>query len=189
MEDMLGFIIDTDGLPGDEAACAVASFGVGGSFWVECWRPDGSLAWSSWAKNMIPNAAINDNLNVIYGGSAATTAYYVMMIDNAGFAALSANDTMASHPGWTENTNTSLANRPTWTPAAAASQSISNTTQVSIPMNPGSPIMLRGFALASANGLGGTTGKLGATALLPTPQSCSSGDTLKLTYIINGTTT
>jgi len=173
--------------------------GVGGCFYVEIYarptlwerllRRDGKLKWKGRAKNILPNNAINDVLNVYFGASGQTTTFYCGLIDNAGYSALGATDTMSSHAGWVENQNISNASRPTWTPGAAASQSIANPSAMVLNMNPSSGCTIRGFFLCSNNTLGGTAGNLTATALLTTPQPCNNGDTIKATYVINGTTT
>ena len=63
------------------------------------------------------------------------------LVDNSGFTAFSPSDTVASsgHTSWNEvvagtGYTTTGTNRLTWTPAAAASQSISNSTTVNFPI-------------------------------------------------------
>lgn len=191
MDDLLGFCLDTAviGSALDEVAGSVATgLGIGGTIYVECYDQDGRLKWAFPCKNIVPDAVINDVLGVYYGAATPTTIWYLGMVDNAGFAAFAAADTMASHPGWTENTNCTQTTRPVWTPGAPAAKAIQNTTQVTLNLN--ATVSIRGFFLASANVLGGVTGKLAATALIPTgPQPGNSGDILKVTYVINGTTT
>ena len=171
-----------------ESEHCVSGLGVGGTFFVECYDKDGNLRWRDQAKNIIPNAILNDILNVYFNSGAQTSAFYIGIVDNAGFSAFAAADTMASHAGWTENINYSNGSRPVWTPGAASGQSISNPTPATFNMNPPSTITVKGFFLTSSNTLGGTSGNLDATAALQTPQQANNGDTLKVTYQILGTT-
>ena len=182
------FVLDTESILNPENIPA-SGLKIGGTFTAECYDRDGKLKWKARAKNIIPNAVLNDILNVYFDASSATTTFYMGMVDNSGFTAFAAGDTMSSHSGWTENTNTSLSTRPTWTPGSASAQSIANGTQVSFPMNPSGTCTIKGFFLTSNSTLGGTTGNLVATAAIGTgPQTCSNGDTLKVTYAVNATT-
>lgn len=165
-----------------------SGFSLGGTFYAECYDKDGNLRWKDTAKNILPTINLNDVLNVYFNASSQTTVWYMMMVDNAGFSAFSATDTAASHSGWSENTNTSLASRPAWTPGAASAGSMSNPSATQFNMNPSTTCTLKGFALISNNTLGGTSGMLSAEAALGTPQLCNNGDTLKVTYAINATT-
>jgi len=185
--DNLSFSVDAGLAPFSEEALA-SGFQLGGTFHVECYDKDGNLRWKDTAKNILPVINLNDILNVYYNASSATTTWYMGMVDNAGFSAFASTDTMASHSGWSENTNTSLASRPTWVPSAASAGSMSNPTATTFNMNPSPTCTIRGFFLASNNTLGGTSGMLSAEAALGTPQIANNGDTLKVTYAINATT-
>lgn len=187
MDPVMTFAVDA--MLGDEGFSGIAdSFGLGGYYEVECYDKDGNLRWKDIAKNILPTTNLNDVLNVYWGAGSQSTTWYLGMVDNAGFSAFASTDTAASHAGWTENTNTSLTARPVWTPGAAASASISNPTAVTIPMNPSTTCTIKGFFLSTSNTLGGTAGMLSAEAALGTPQLCNNGDTLKLTYTLNATT-
>jgi hypothetical protein len=184
--DEFNSVIDAAGQLCDEPICSTG-LGLGGTFFAECYGPDGVLKWRDHAKNIIPNTAIDNALNVLYAAGTPTTSRFMGMVDNAGFSAFAAADTMASHAGWTESTACSNATRPAWSPGAAASQSIANGTQVTFNIN--ATATIKGFFLTSSATLGGTSGNLDATAGLTTPQAVASGDTLKVTYAINGSTT
>lgn len=180
--------IDTHAvMPADELT--VSGLGIGGTFFAECFKADGTLRWKDKAKNIIPNVVLNDILNVYFAQSSNTSAFSIGLVDNNGFSAFAATDTMASHTGWSENQQISNGSRPTWSPGAAASQAISNPTAAVFNMTPTSGCTIKGFFLTSNNTLGGTSGNLVATAALTAPQACNNGDTLKCTYAINGTTT
>jgi hypothetical protein len=183
------FIVDVNPAAPLDDGLVVTGLGIGGTFFAECWKADGTLRWRERAKNIIPNAVLNDILNVYFAGGSATTTFYMGIVDNAGFTTFAPGDTMASHSGWAENTNYTGGVRPTCSFGAASGQSIQNGTQVTFNMNPGSPVTIRGFFLSSSSTLGGTAGNLVATAAISTgPQSVSNGDTVKSTYQIPATT-
>ena len=78
---------------------------VGGIWNVECVAPDGTVRWHDVAKNMCCTAALDNLLNVYFGGSTplAGTDYTVLslgLIDNTAFSSLQAGDTLGSHSGW-----------------------------------------------------------------------------------------
>ena len=185
-DDIFGFTLSTFDGPCYAEQTTVSGLGVGGVFTVERYDSEGNYIETWIAKNIIPNAVLNDILNVYFNAGSQSTAFYIGMVDNVGFSAFAATDTMASHSGWTENTATSNTSRPAWTPAAAASQSISNPAAWVIMMNASATI--KGFFMTTSNTLGGTSGNLDATASLPAPQPCNAGDVLKGTYAINATT-
>ncbi len=95
-----------------------AAFAVGGHFIVECYDKDGALKWEDVAENMVTSAGIADFLNEYFRATTQTTAWYIGLVDNSGFVAFNAADTMASHAGWSEVAagNYSNANRVTWSP-------------------------------------------------------------------------
>ncbi len=176
---------------GVSASCAVernrgleSSVKAGGVFTVECFGPDGSKRWSESVKNGVVNSALDDLLNVYLGNGSQTATWYIGLIDNASYSALSASDTMASHAGWIENTDYSQANRPAWTPGAASGQAVTNGTSVDFSMNATKTI--RGLFLTSNSTKSGTTGKLFATAAFSGGnQVVNNGDTLKVTYTVS----
>lgn len=186
MDGHLSFVIDTDMV--GRAAELESTFRLGFTYDVECYDAHGNLRWRDRAKNIIPTVGLNDILNCYYGAGSQSTTWYLGMVDNSGFTAFNATDTLSSHSGWTENTNTSNSSRGTWTPGAASAASISNGTAVTIPMNPSGTCTIKGFFLANNNTLGGTSGLLSSEAALGTPQLCNNGDTLKVTMTNNATT-
>ena len=189
MDSDLTFSYDASGLwlP-DETSLISQRFGIGGIFEAWCYDRHGNLRWHDVAKNIIPTAGLNDILNIYYGAGSQTATWYMGMVDNAGFSAFGATDTMGSQAGWAETVNTSLTSRPIWTPAAASAGSVSNGSAVTFNMNPSPTCTIRGFFICSNNTLGGTSGILSPEAALTSPQLCNNGDVLKVTYAVNATT-
>lgn len=159
---------------------------VGNLFNLECYGPDGALKWREDFPNAVTLAGLDDVLNVYLGGAAATSPWYLGLVDNAGFTTFGTGDTMSSHSGWSENTSYSGSVRPSWTPAASSGQAVSNTSTVNFSVTGSATI--RGLFLCSSSARGGTDGKLFSTAAFSGGnQPINSGDTLKATYTVSAT--
>jgi hypothetical protein len=157
---------------------------TGGVFTIECLAPDGTVRWAVDAKNGVTNEALNSILNVYLRAQTQISAWYLGLIDNSGFSTLASADTLASHAGWSESQAYAAATRPQWSPGAAASQAVTNSTTVDFAMN--ATATIRGLFVASANDKGGTTGVLFSTAAFTGGnQSVNNGDTLKVTYTVS----
>jgi hypothetical protein len=113
--------------------------------------------------------------------SSTITSWYVGLIDNASFSALSGSDTLASHSGWSESSAYS-GNRPAWTLGTAASQSISNSASVaSFSMNATKTI--NGAFICSASS--GTSGTLLCEGSFSSTLAVQNGYTLTVTYTLS----
>ncbi len=178
---MPGLFLDFSGLD-------LAKLGVGGTFHIECRDAEGNLRWADKAKNGVTNNALNDILNVYLRATAQTTAWYIGLVDNQSFSSFSPNDTISSHSGWIENSQYSNTSRPQWSPAAAASQGVTNTTTVNFNMTPTSGATIKGLFVNSDSTLNGTVGNLFSTAAFSGGnQTVNNGDTLKVTYTVSAT--
>lgn len=157
---------------------------IGGSFDIKCVRPDGKVRWRDKAKNGVTNTALNSVLDVYLGNQTQIASWYIGLVDNSGFSAFAAADTASSHSGWSETTAYTESTRPQWSPAAASSQSVTNTSTVDFSINATKTI--RGLFLISNSTKGGTSGTLFSTASFSGGnQSVNSGDTLKVTYTVS----
>lgn len=157
-----------------------AKVGLGGHFVVARENDDGSIASLAVAKNMVTNGALDDVLEVYLRNGTQKTTWYLGLVDNSGFSALAAGDTMSSHAGWTELTTYSQATRPAWGPDAASGQTMTNSTSVTFTAS--GTIAVNGCFLTSGNGKGGTSGTLFATGSFSAVQNLTSGQNLKVTY-------
>lgn len=156
---------------------------VGGRFTIQHIR-DGQVIGEYELKNGITDVGMNALLDIMFHGTSQITAWYLGLVDNAGFSAFAAGDTMASHGGWTESTAYSNANRPDWTEGAASSRSITNSSTVDFTIN--ATATIKGIFVTSNNTKGGTTGTLWSTAAFGANVSVANGDTLKVTYTVSG---
>lgn len=151
-------------------------------YWkVVCRRPDGSIAWTAHAKNLIPTQMLNSVLN----GVGYSLTFYTGLVDNAGFTAFAAGDTAASHGGWVENTDYDEANRPTLvrsTSTAAAWDNMGN--EAVFTMN--DTVSIKGLFMQSNATKLSTAGVLGGeVAFTEGTQAVSPGS--ELTVTVSGT--
>lgn len=148
-----------------------------GEFFMQTLLPDGRAVNRQKLKNGVCTAGINRMLDVMFGSGTQLTSWFLLIINNASFTSLAAADTLASHGGWLEWTSYG-GNRPTWTPGAAASGSITNPSLASATMNAAGTI--RGLGLCSVNS--GTAGILYSTAALPSGRAVADTEVLQLGY-------
>ena len=151
---------------------------------AECYDKNGKLKWTRKFKNGVTDVGIEYLLDAGFNGGTQVSTWYMLLVDNAGFSAFAAADTMASHSGWTEDQTYSQATRPEWTADAAATRAVTNSTTVDFSIN--GTTVIKGIAATSNNVKGGTTGTLWATAAFSSTASVTSGDTLKVTYTVSG---
>lgn len=142
--------------------------------------PDGSVAWTESVPNGACTAGLTDLLSQGFNAGTQRTTWYVGLIANAGFSALSAADTMASHAGWAEATTFNEATRVQWTPLTAAAGSIVNTAVCTFTMN--STAVIYGVFVTTGSAISGTAGILWATGAFSTPRTPSVAQLIQVTY-------
>ncbi len=143
----------------------------------------GKLIDVDYLKNGVVTVGKNALLDIMFRAQTQLTAWYCGLINNSGFSALAAADTMASHSGWAEWTSYDQADRVQWSPGAAAGGAITNSTAMTFDINASGT--LYGAFFASNNTKGGTSGTLWATGAFNTIKPVSSGDQVKLTYTVS----
>jgi hypothetical protein len=150
---------------------------LGGVFVAECYGADGALKWREEVHNLVVNQGRTDILEKYFRGSSYTATWYVGL---KGAGTIAAADTLASHSGWSE-VNPYSGNRPAWSPSAAASNSITNSSAVAFAITGTSTVA--GPFLASVNT--GTSGTLFSAVDFSASRAVVSGDTLNVTYTVN----
>lgn len=156
---------------------------VRGHFHFEHWR-DGVMLDEWDTPNTVTNVGRNSILDTAIGGVTQIATWYVGLIDNASFSAIAAADTMASHAGWIESAAYSESVRQTYTPAAASSQSITNTaSKATFSIN--GTATINGAFINSVSTKSGSTGTLLCAASFSGTRAVISGDTLRVTYSIS----
>ena len=156
----------------------------GGVFKVECFDKDGNLKWEDKAENLVVNVGLQDMNTKYFAGSSYTAAWYLGLITGPGASTtIAAADTLASHAGWTENTDYS-GNRKavTFGTATTADPSvIDNSGSVAVFNITGTATIAGAFLCNAATG---TSGVLFSASDFQSPgdRSVVSGDTLNVTY-------
>lgn len=152
---------------------------AGGFYVVECIGPDGKLKWRDTIKNLVTDAGANDNLDKYLAGSGYTAAWYLGLVNSS--PSFNAADTMASHAGWTENTNYSNSTRvaPSFGSASSRSKAAS-AAAFNINSNAQT---IAGCFLTTVSTKGGTTGILySCGSFSGGNKTVDNGDVLNVTY-------
>lgn len=152
-----------------------------GCYFIEHRNKAGKLIGVYRVPNGITDQGMNDLLDVHFGNDTQHSLWYIGLIDNSGYSGVDPSDTLASHAGWSENTDYS-GNRKNWAVGSASGRSISNGTTADF--NITATATLRGIFVTDQET--GTTGILWSTALFSSPVSVQNGDTLKITYTVSG---
>lgn len=156
---------------------------AGGVFTVECVGADGQVKWSEQFPNLVVNTGLQLMNTQFFTGSSYTAALYMGLVEGPGAGNVyAAGDTLASHAGWTENTDYS-GNRKLvsfGTATTADPSVISNSlSPASFSMN--ATVDIAGaFLSTTASGTSGTLFSVGNFSL--GDKGVDSGDTLNVTY-------
>jgi len=152
---------------------------------VVCRKADGSIRWTEKFENLVTDEGINDLLAVYFKGAAYTAAWYVGLINGGG--AFVGTDTMAAHPGWTENINYAAAGRPSLVLGAVGNKSVDNTAaQANFTINVASQTIAGAF-LATNSVKNGVLGKLYAEAAFGSGNKVAEiGDVLTVSVTLTG---
>jgi hypothetical protein len=157
---------------------------AGGVFYFKCYDKDGNLKWGDHIHNLVVNEGLKDMSAKYFSGTTYTAAWYLGLITGpADSTTIAADDTLASHIGWVENTSYS-GNRKTVTfgvPTLADPSVVSNSgSPAQFLMNDTATIA--GAFLASVST--GSAGILFSASDFQAPgdRSVVNGDTLNVTY-------
>lgn len=156
----------------------------GGVFHVQCFDKDGNLKWEEKAHNLVVNEGLQNMNDEYFTGSGYSATWYLGLVDGPGAGnTYAAADTLASHTGWTENTDyTGDRKSVTFGTPTTADPSVIN--------NSGSPSQ---FAMTGTATIGGaflasvdtgTSGILFSVSNFQSPgdRAVVNGDTLNVTY-------
>jgi hypothetical protein len=151
---------------------------LSGFFLVACVRPDGSTAWSERVRNGVTTAGLTDLLAAGFCSGTQRT-WKLGLISSSGYGAVSAADTMPSHPGWSEFTGYS-GSRPAWSPSAGSA--VAAGPAAAFPVTGDGAA--RGLFVTSDATKGGSSGVLWSTALFGTARTLRAGQTLNVSYVL-----
>lgn len=141
-------------------------------------------------RNAVTDEGIRYLENVGFNGSgvqAQIDTWYLGLVDNTGFTQFLAGDSAAQIGGtnqWSEMAGYSGTNRILWDAGAAALRAITNAVSTDFAMTATNTV--KGIFLNSSQVRASTTGILFSTAAFTTASPVVSGDTLKVTYTIEG---
>lgn len=170
----------------DKAGGTSDSTRAGGVFTIQVFDKDGNLKWEASKHNLVVNEGLKDMNDKYFTGATYTAAWYIGIYGAALSNDPAPTDTMASHPGWTEITAYSQANRPQAVFGAATNADPSVITNNSSPavFTINGTTTVGGAFLTSSNTKGGTTGILFSAADFQSPgdRNVVNGDTINITY-------
>jgi len=156
-----------------------------GRYVVEHLDKDGNVKATYEFPNGIVDEGLNHILETQFGGGSQVGTWYIGLIDNSGFSALDAGDTLSSHSGWSEFTSYTESNRVEWVDDTASSRSKTNANTANFSINATGNVY--GIFVSSNNVKStGTTGTLWSTAAFSSVVATANGDTLKVTYTVSG---
>ncbi|HHX6996677.1 TPA: hypothetical protein ACVGN8_000215 [Pseudomonas aeruginosa] len=136
--------------------------------------------------NLLPDQGLTDILATYFGATAKKAGWYLALYSGA--VSPAANWTAANFSATASEITSategySNANRPTWTPGAAAGNAIDNLAAKAVfNIVCTTSIEVNGAALLSSNGKGSTSGVLASAARYAQPRQLYSGDSYELGY-------
>jgi hypothetical protein len=157
----------------------------GGVFHFKCYDKDGNLKWEDSAKNLVVNTGLQDMNTQYFKGVSYTAAWYIGLVNDSGFSAYAAGDTLASHTGWTETTDYSGGNRATATfgTATTADPSVINNSSSPGAFSITGTVTVRGAFLTNIQDKTNNTGLLFSVSnFTGGNRAVVNGDTLNVTY-------
>jgi hypothetical protein len=164
--------------------------GAGGVYTVTCVGPDGVEKWADTFHNLVMNGGLANMNGVYFASGTQSTTWYLGLVTGPGSGTTyAAGDTLASHVGWTENTDYT-GNRKAVTFGAATT---ANPSVITNSASPSSFTMTGTATIAGAflcNVASGTSGVLfSAGDFSGGDKSVANGDTLNVTYQFSLTAT
>lgn len=164
--------------------------GAGGVYTVECVGADGQVKWTDTFHNLVMNGGLANMNGAYFAGTAQTTTWYLGLVTGPGSGTTyAAGDTLASHSGWTENTDyTGTRKAVTFGSATTANPSvITNSASPSSFAMSGTATIAGAFLTSASSGTSGIL--FSAGDFTGGDKSVASGDTLNVTYTFSLTAT
>lgn len=165
----------------------VEGLSSGGVFTVTCYDKDGHEKWVDIAPNLVVNTGLQAMNTQFFTGSAYTAAWYIGLVNGTSASTtFSGGDTLATHAGWTENTQYAGSRKAaSFSAATLADPSNINNSASAASFTMNATATIAGAFLT--NVASGTTGLLFSAADFQSPgdRSVVSGDVLNITYSFN----
>lgn len=153
-------------------------------FDITCVGPNGEVRWAERVENLVTTPGKADSLNKYFKGSFYTAQWYLAL---KGAGAPNSDDTLASHPSWSEVTPYT-GTRPLLVFTANAVENAGAGTAVltsdvkTVSITTVGPTTVAGVGLTNA--VSGTSGVLWNVADFAASRSVYAGDELRITAII-----
>lgn len=174
------------GMASQEKECG----GFGGVFKVTCFDKDGNFKWEDTFHNLVVNEGLQDINNKYFKASGYTATWYLGLITGPGSSTTySAGDTLATHAGWTEDTNYSGTRKAVTfgTPTLADPSVIDNSASPAV-FNMNNTTTIAGAFLTNVNS--GPSGILFSEGdFTGGDKIVANGDTLNVTYTFSADAT
>jgi len=144
--------------------------------------------WYDKIENLVPTVGLNAYLDATLKTGLAVPAWYVFLVNNAGFTTgYSAADTFATHGGWVEGQPYSNATRPAFTPGTISGGAVSNSGSKAV-FNINADMTVRGGGLVDNPVKADSTGTLlGEGDFTGGVKIVGSGDTVNVMVTITMT--
>lgn len=160
------------------------SVSAGGVYSVECRDASGNLKWADTFHNLVVNEGLQDMNSKYFSGVGYSAAWYLGLVAGPGSGTtFAASDTLASHAGWTENTNY-VGDRKAVTFGTATTADPSVVTNSASPstftMNANAQTIAGAFLCSVDSGTSGIL--FSAGDFTGGDKIVDSGDTLSVTY-------
>ena len=150
---------------------------LGGIFRIKCVDKHGALKWEDEAKNLVVNEGLYHILDTEFTGGTPVTTWYIGLANSSPSPA--ANDTLASHGGWTENSNYT-GNRQEWDETRSGATVSNSASKASFPITSDSQTLGGAFLCSVATGTSGTL--MSVAAFSGGDKSADNGDTIEVQY-------
>ena len=143
------------------------------------------MKWEEWIFNKIVFEGLEDALDVYFNSSAQTPSGQWYIGGTEASPVFADTDTMASHPGWTEFTAVSEANRIAWGQGNQSNRQVTNAVPVTYTCNADGQTM-GGLFCTNNNTLGGATGLLfNGGAFSGGNRGLNTGETIDITSTVS----
>lgn len=157
---------------------------AGGVFTVICTGPDGQIKWTDTFHNLVVNEGLQDMNEKYFKSVGYTAAFYLGLVTGPGSGnTYAAGNTLASHAGWTENTNYSGTRKAvTFGSATLADPSVINNSAspASFSITSNGQVIAGALLCTVASGTSGILFSVGN--FTGGDKTVDSGDTLSVTY-------
>lgn len=167
-----------------------AKVGLGGVFTITCYDKDGNFKWEDSFHNLVVNEGLQDLNTKYFKASGYTAAWYLGLVQGPGSGTTyAAGDTLATHAGWTEDTNYSGTRKAvTFGTATTADPSVIDNSASPAVFNMNNTTTIAGAFLASVTS--GPSGILFSEGdFTGGDKVVANGDTLNVTYTFSADAT